>query len=624
MHSSSERKWWDEDEGSVHEKVVPYVGEVERINADHFDRFVKLAFLYDPSDRSHFDTFEGPVAQVQDNVVASNVDTVHAIVAATEVRARFMTKDGNWSEQRRAMHLEWYAENLSAQLEVDEKCSDAFKDGALKGTGLIKVYIDEFKQIRAERVMVDDIIVDNAEVRDGKPRQMHQRRFVDRDELKAAYPGFEAEIDKSQMNSVAGISWRYWAGYRPIERNEIVVLESWRLPVGVKGRDGYKSGRHTICIDGADLFYEDYDETYFPFAVFRWSKRDTGWYGLSLAERIAGHQRALNKLNWQIDRQLDQMAVPTTYVRLADANLATKTTNRLGTIAVYKGDLPQTVIPKAVSPETYGREETLHRRSYEISGVSKMSATSMKPGGLDSGAAIREYRDVTTQRFAPQEKAFERLKLDVVWLMIACAKQLGNDAPIMLRRSRWGAKKIEWSDVDMGDVKFQIKAAANLSKTPAGRMQLTLEWAQAGIISQDEARSLIEHPDTEHALSLYTAADRDIERCIEESLDGNILMPEPYQNLKLGVWKYQQSYLKARNDGAPEDILEGLRQWIVQAGFILNPPVAPQPTAGDMVTPQVDPNLDPEAAMEAPAPPSLPDMGQTLMGAGVTPADLLQ
>lgn len=318
------------------------------------------------------------------------------------------------------------------------------------------------------------------------------------------------------------------------------------------------------------------------------------------------------------------MAVPTTYVRIADIGLAVKTTNRIGTIAPYKGDLPHTVIPKAVSPETYGREETLHRRSYELSGVSKMSATSMKPGGLDSGAAIREYRDVTTQRFAPQEKAFERLKLDTIWLVLWCAKKLGNEAPEVLRRTRWGSRKIKWADVDMGDVTVQIAAASNLSKTPAGRQQLALEWAQAGIISQDEARSLIEHPDTEHAISLYTAADRDIERCIDEVLDGELLMPEPYQNLKLGIWKFQQNYLKARNDGAPENILEGLRQWIVQAGFILNPPVAPQPTPGDMVTPTVDANLSPEAAMGAPLPPTMADMGPTLTGAGVMPTDLIQ
>jgi len=56
-------------------------------------------------------------------------------------------------------------------------------------------------------------------------------------------------------------------------------------------------------------------------------------------------------------------------------------------------------------------------------------------------------------------------------------------------------------------------------------------------------------------------------------------MPEPYQNLKLGVWRCQMEYLKIRSEGAPEEILESLRQWITQAAFILSGAQAPDPSA---------------------------------------------
>src|SRR5688572_31685312 len=42
-----------------------------------------------------------------------------------------------------------------------------------------------------------------------------------------------------------------------------------------------------------------------------------------------------------------------------------------------------------------------------------------------------------------------------------------------------------WADVDMGDLEFQLTAASTLSRTPAGRMQTALEWAQAGVITTD-------------------------------------------------------------------------------------------------------------------------------------------
>jgi hypothetical protein len=37
-----------------------------------------------------------------------------------------------------------------------------------------------------------------------------------------------------------------------------------------------------------------------------------------------------------------------------------------------------------------------------------------KPAGIDSGVALREYKDQTTQRFAQQEKSFEQLVLDTI------------------------------------------------------------------------------------------------------------------------------------------------------------------------------------------------------------------
>ena len=84
----------------------------------------------------------------------------------------------------------------------------------------------------------------------------------------------------------------------------------------------------------------------------------------------------------------------------------------------------------------------------------------------------------------------------------------------------------------MGDVKVQLCAASTLSTTPAGRQQAVVEWAQAGIISQDEARRLMDHPDLERSMSIYTAALDDIEATIEALEDGKILMPEPYPHLQ--------------------------------------------------------------------------------------------
>jgi hypothetical protein len=452
-------------------------------------------------------------------------------------------------------------------LGVSPKCRSAFKESTKKGNGLVRVE-EVFEEPRVRHVMVENVVVDQDETRDSRPPlQFHEWVSVDADELIARFPSKEADIERARASRSS--TWRTNRRVRPSVTNEVTYLESFRLPVGKKGLKGYRPGRHTITVDGADIFEEKWEKDHFPYACIVYTERTTSWYGIGGAERIAGIQRALNKRNWQIERALEYGALPTTYVRPADANLTVKT-SRVGAVAVVKGDYPHTVTPQAVSAETYQSRLALRDSASEEFGQSRLATHAAKPAGLDSGVALREYRDQSSQRFALQEKAFEQLVLDVVTLVIEVCKDLGEKAPEMMRHSRFGSKRIKWSDVDMKDVKIQIKPASNLNRTPAGRKQLVIEFAQAGIISQDEARRLMGEPDLESSLSLYTAAIESVEHCLDEIAEGRIVVPEPYMNAKATVWRSQQEYLKWVNDGAPEEILEALRQFVVTAAYIVD------------------------------------------------------
>lgn len=563
MTAQRDDVWQRAEKGKVHERVFDHVRKIENEQALTFDRFVKLEALYDPNGPAAEGTdIRAEMMGVAENGIASNVDTVTAVVATTDVRSRYMTDGGSWSQQRQARHLEWYVESVGKQTERSAKCRQAFRSAAKKGTGLVHVVADHmFDQVVVEHVLVDDMIVPDRQCTNGRrPREMHRRRFRDKDELVAEFPEHEEAI----LNAT-GEQDGLWAGYRPMETNELVVIESWYLPFGKQGHPKYRPGRHTLTIRGVTLKDEDYHKPRFPFAEARWSERDESWYGISGAERIMGTQRALNRRNLQIERQLDQGAFPTTYVRQADARLAIASTNRVGTIVPFKAELPHTVIPQAVSAETYQSRGDLKESMNNEFGHSSMATHAAKPAGIDSGVAIREWRDATTQRFATQEKMFEDLCLDVDWLIIDACKELGDKAPVVQRSTRWGGKKITWAKVDMGEVKVQSVAASTLPRTPSGRSQLVMEWAQAGVVTMDEARRLMQHPDLEKELSLYTAAIEAIEESIEEIADGKIVVPEPFDNLQLASWRAQQTYLIWRPARAPEYILENLRQYAVQA-----------------------------------------------------------
>jgi hypothetical protein len=612
--------WWERDREDAHQAIFEKVQAVESAQADLYERFLRLACLYDPHEalghRNGVEGMPGRTADVAENVVASNVDTVAAIIAKWAGRAVFMTEDGDWSTQRQAMALERYATGLVKKAKVHETGPRVFKDGAIMGTGVAKVFERE-GAICVERVLPDEIIVDESECRTGKPRQLFHRTRVDRDVLKALFPEAEDDIDRAHLGTDGAM--RQWAGWLPFETNEIILLEAYRLPIGRKGKKGYKPGRRVLAIEGKTLEDEDYERTKFPFAIFRWSPRLTGWYGRGLAEDIAGHQRQINILNKQETAILDQQALPTTWVPYADAKIMeTLKVSKVGRALFYKGQAPpQTVTPQGLTNQLAARREQLKASTFESSGVSRLAAHGMKPAGLESAVAQREYQDITTERFALQEKAYERWFLDVVELMLEIAKEMGEDAPVIFHRNRFQQREITWADVDMGDVEVQIQAASSLAKTFAGRAQTVIEWAQAGVINQDEARSLMQHPDLESAMSLYTAAMEDIDRCIEACLDDEPVMPEPYQNLKMGIWRFQMSYLKALNNGAPEETLENLRTWIVQATKMLD--MSGMGAAGPM---PMGPGAPPQAPMDPMAPPMGPAPTSALAGGGVAPMPL--
>ena len=145
--------------------------------------------------------------------------------------------------------------------------------------------------------------------------------------------------------------------------------------------------------------------------------------------------------------------------------------------------------------------------------------------------------------------------------------------------SKFGNTKIPWADVDMGDLKIEISAASTLGDTPAGRRQRATELAQMGVITLDEARQLEDHPDIEATISMYNAAAESAENAVERILDGEYLVPSPYMNLQVCVTLAQNTYLKIDigedRGGAPEEILEGLSDFMAVCAGILNPPQIP-------------------------------------------------
>ncbi len=601
--------WWTAEEGKVHQRLLPTVQAIDQRQLDHFDRFALLDALYDPNcaaASSTSATWRAEIRRMTENLIASNVDTVQSQVAVTEVRSRFLTDGASWSVARRAVDTEAYAEEMAKRYKRAEAANVMFFDATLKGTGLAKVFADEDFQIHVEPMLIDNVVVDDAECFNGAaPRSLHYRQLDrDRDQLIQQFPDFKAEINKAKGRYAWGARLARWRGDPLVyeTRNDVFCVESWRLPMGVEGTEGYVPGLHAIVIDGCDLLVEPWKKPRFPIVELRWQRRRSSFYGISLAERIIGWQRVINKRGWHIEKVLDQLAMPTTYGSMADGNIRVQETEVGRWIALKSGTPPTTVVPQVIGPELQADRAYARDGSFRETGVSQMAATSTKPAGLEAGVALREWRDMGTDRFSMQEAAYERVNLNLDLAILDVCKDLGSKAPTMSKRSRWAPRVLTWDDVDYTDMEVQISAASTLPRTSAGREQTVMEFTQAGIFTLDEARTLLKHPDVDKILSLYTAVREAIEMDLEGIEEGHVVVPESFLNLDMAGKLAHARYLVDRQyEDCPEWVLDGLRDYIVRAKAIAAM-AGPAPGAANLLPmPSTDPALLPPGA-----PPGMP------------------
>ncbi len=616
--------WWLVDEEEAGEVLFSYVRSLEEQMRDRVQQNIRLAKLYSNCELPGIDwtlssasgggglTTRAPRNSV--NVVKSVCDTATALIAKNRPKATFVTDGGDFSTQRRAKMLEKFVVGQFQKNDVYNKAVGMFADAVQLGTGALKVFEDESYPC-VERVLIDEIIVDEAECRTTGPRSLNHRKFVDKDVLIAQFPDHRKAIEEAHEQQ----GGRMYTSYRKVESQQVVVVEAWHLRSGPKAKDG----RHIIAIEnGEPLYYEKYADDDFPFVFFRWRRPIVGFYGQGLAEDLAGKQLRINKLHKFIDDCQDLISVPRVFADHASRVLQAQFTNRIGEVIGYRGRPPIFHNPQAVSAEVYSWLERIVASCYEEVGISRLDAQQKKPAGVESAVALRELTDIASGRFSIQEQNYEEAILSVARRLVTVSKRIyGRTKKLStVFYDRTFVKRIDWSEVDMEEDLYcmGIEASSLLSRSPAGRLQGVVELAQTGLIKPPVALRLLGHPDLEREMDLENAGIEDIEATIENLLESRFEPPEPFQNLTLGIPRVQMAYLKARRDGAPEEVLEGMRQWMDQAQALLAPPAPPT----DAAALEEQAQAMAEAAMPqdpmAMVPPAgvVPGMGPTLPNPG--------
>lgn len=620
---SRDMRWWLYPENEVHSSVNGSLDRLRdsqehrrRLNLHHWRIFDAKAPIGDiPMQFNRADPTPG--IRMNLNVTRNIINSVNAKTCKSRPKPTFLTEDGDFTIRRRAKLLERFCEGMFTAVDIFKKGSIVSRDAMIFGLGCVKVFVDnDSDEICVERVLPGELVVDDVDGMYGDPRTFYQVKQIDRAVLAEMYPEHVQEIRESKSFYVPD------GRYRP-ENDRISVYEAWHLPSSKNAGDG----RHVICLDNVTLFDEPYDQTWVPFVFLRWSESVTGFYGDGLVEEIAPIQMEINRLVRNIQMAQHLASVPRIFVEHGSKVVKSHLTNDIGAIVEYTGQPPIVSAPSAVSPDLYAHLDRLYKRAYDTVGVSELSAHSAVPAGLDggSGKALQVYNDIESERFILYGRAYEQFFIDVAKLMIRCARDVAARTDNFHVTYRGGKflQKIRWDEVDLEDDMFDMVVfpTSMLASTPSARIRQVESLAQAGWITPEQAKRLLDFPDIERENALEQAAYDASQRHIEDILyhDRDDVIPEPFDDLALCKEQAQAAYLKARNDGAPEDRLDALRRFIEDC--IATMQAASHKAQGpgpEMAPPPPMPPGGPEMPLPPPgAPPGVPpEMMAALPGGG--------
>lgn len=595
-------RWWLEDEAKMGMNAYAVATKIKENQSYRLTQNLRYARLYSNLELlglqagTYARTVSNGVEQrVTFNVIRQCIDTVSNKIARNRPRPMFLTSGGDWKLKKRAKNLTKFIDGLFDMQRVYPIANHCFVDACTFGTGVMHIYTEDGK-VCFERVLPDEILVDDAEGIYGDPRQVHRTKYVHR-EILLDLEGLDKNAKQAIVDAPAGMPGDNTSVYAG---DLIAVVESWHLRSGPKAKDG----KRCISIKGTTLYAESYDKDYFPFVFFRWAPGIIGFYGTGIAEELLGIQIEINKILRNIQKAINLQAIPRVFVENGSQVNTAHLNNAVSAVIKYTGRPPVFDTPTGMNNEVYAHLDRLYNKAFEIVGVSQLSATSKKPSGLDSGVALREFNDIESERFAVTGQRWEQFFIDIAAQAVDQATDLytkENDLEVKVPGKSF-IEKIKWSEVSLPNDAYIMRCfpSSILPTTPAGRLQVVQELIQGGFLSKEEGLALLDFPDLERQLNLSNAAIDDVMEQLEKIVEEKKYdTPEMYQNLQLAVKLGQSAYLKARADNQPQDVLELLRRYIDDAQAMINdqaaeqaPPAAPPGAAPMLAQPEAPPVSD--------------------------------
>ncbi len=504
-------------------------------------------------------------------VARSVVDSLHADITSQRPRVMVVPvvteQPQAWTAYRSARKLERWIDGWMQDASADAMGSRQALDALMFDGGVVKVIESELSldvsvgedSVVIERVLPFELRLDPVDAFYGKPRNWYQTRFVPKSWLARRYPEWRADIDRSAPQHIIGLRWMVTHD----EDEVALVVDAWHLDSDGRGRMARTCG-------DAFLEWREWSDPA-PFNVFVWTELPVGVWGDAPMNQLMGLQYEINKL--MLDMQDAHHLLGKTKILWPDACGTPESyfDDQVGTIIRVQsaaGGLPQPLTPQAVSPELYGYRNQLKSDAYESVGASQIQAQAQIPAQLSgSGKSIEVYQDATSRRQLSPGRRFESARVDVCELALRAARRIGG---IKVRTSRGSRIEVlSLADIKLGEQSYALRPypVSGLSKSIAGNYKEIERWLAMGYLLPQEVIKLMQNPASEQQTAMMLGALDVVMNDLEAIFDGGTIednAPDGLYDLSLALVVSARAYLRAKADGAPEDVLEQVQLYIAR------------------------------------------------------------
>lgn len=500
------------------------------------------------------------------NIISEGVDAIWNRIAQNKPLPVFVPVGGDYRIQRRSKKLSGFVEGVFDEQRAYELGKIVCRDSEVFGTGFKKVFVEpKTGRVRYERRLESSLHWDQEEAAAcGSPRSLYEIVSYDREQLKAQFGSDTGTVVDMSLDD-AGPN----GGNREV--SDIVrVVEAWHLPSDSDSEDGV----HTICAEGRELFSEPYAHEDFPFVRMLWDPRLIGWDGIGIPEKLYAIQLEINTLLAIIQKATWAAGQRKILVERGSKIVKQHLDNRIdGTVVEYTGTKPDYVLPPIVAPEVYQHLQTLRAAAQELIGLNQMTISGSKPTGEFSGKALRTLTDLQTDRMALISQALETYYLDLARLTVRVMRDaVGGKSYKVKCPGRRFIQSIDWKDAKLDDNQFTLRCMPidSTSKTPAARLQDVQDLKNANLISDQQAKRLLQMPtDLDRELEMETASEELVWFVIDELLQDEpnpeaLMCLDEYANVNVAYPMFLQTLNWARANKVEQPKLELLMRGLKQ------------------------------------------------------------